>query len=129
MFFAGILAARRSTVRTPSAGGPTSDTERPRLAAVFADAEYDAAAMRAAKAQADIVKAPQVAALLIVDHQSPVFQADLIEILPVEPCQAKAVEPVQPRQQSADVVTVIGDSQARRRFGVRATAASLESMA
>ena len=65
--------------------------------------------MRAAKAQADIVKAPQVAALLIVDHQSPVFQTDLIEILPVEPCKAETIEPVQPRQQSADVVTVIGD--------------------
>src|SRR5215831_7219632 len=57
--------------------------------------------MRPAQAQADVLERKLVAALLVVDDKRAVLQADLVEVLAVEAGQAEAVEPIEPRKQSA----------------------------
>src|SRR4029453_1949100 len=75
--------------------------QRPRLCAVFAEAERHTAGARAAQAQADIFKRPFVAALLVIDQQIAVLQTDLVEVLSVEAGEAETVEPVETSQDSA----------------------------
>jgi hypothetical protein len=87
MLAAGTLSARRSTDRT----------------------QRHAATARPAKAEADIVKGPFVAALLIVNDKIAVLQTDLVEVLSVEAGQAQAVEPVETRKQS--VLRRLGSSR------------------
>ena len=76
-------------------GRPDHDPQRPRLCAFFAEAQRDTAIARAAQAEADIVEGPFVAALLVVDDEIAVLQADLDEVLSVEAGEAEAVEPVE----------------------------------
>src|SRR6202008_360689 len=78
---------------------PDQDPQRPGVAALFADAQCDPAAARSAQAEADVLKIPFVAALLVLDDEPSVLQADLIEILAVEPGEAEAIEPLKPRKQ------------------------------
>ena len=99
-------------------GGPTTTRSDHGTRALFADAERHAAAARPAKAEADILEVPFVAALLIVDDQVAVLQTDLVEVLAVEPGQAQAVEPVEPGEQS--VLRRVGR---RRAGGARADGA------
>ena len=70
------------------------------MATFFAYLQRHPAAARPAKTEADILEIPFVAALLIVDNQISVLQADFIEVLSVEPGQAQAVEPVEPGKQA-----------------------------
>ena len=97
----GTLSARMSTDRTPLAGGSDHDAKRPGAAALLAETERHPAAARPAQAEADILERPFVAALLVVDDEVAVLQADLVEVLPVEPGQAQAVEPVEAGEQTA----------------------------
>ena len=78
------------------------------MAAIFPDTERNPAAMRAAKAEADVFELPFVATLLIVNNEVAVLQADFVEVLPVQPGQAQAVEPVEAGQQSARRITAVG---------------------
>src|SRR5471032_588317 len=65
------------------------------------DAERHASRARPTQAEADVLEGPFVAALLIVDDQDAVLQADFIEVLSVKTGQAEAVEPIEAGQQSA----------------------------
>src|SRR3954453_21270347 len=71
------------------------------MGALFAEAQRHAATAGPPQAEADIFERPFVAALLIVDDEVPVLQADLVEVLAVEPGQAQAVDPVEAGKQSA----------------------------
>src|SRR5262249_12578376 len=85
--------------RADAVGGRTDRyLQRPRLGALFAEADRATTAARAAEAQADIFKRPFVAALLVVDEKVAVLQTDLIEVLSVETGEAETVEPVEPGQ-------------------------------
>ena len=77
------------------------DAERPRRLASLAKTHRDAARMRAAQVQRDVVEGRGVAALLVVDHQRAVLEADLVEVLAVQSGQAEAVEPLQPGEEAA----------------------------
>ena len=58
------------------------------------------------------------AGVLIVDGEVSVLQADFVEVLAVQSGQAQAVEPIEPRQQSADRIALVGQRPrltARRR--------------
>src|SRR6185437_14683950 len=59
-------------------GGADRDAKRPCMTAIFANAEGNAAATRAAKAEADVFELPFVAALLIVDNEVAVLQTDFV---------------------------------------------------
>src|SRR4029077_2236998 len=91
------------------------DPNRPWMRALFAQAQRDAAAARPAQAQADILEIPFIAALLIVDDQVAVLQADLVEILPIEAGQAQAVEPIEAGEQSVLCTAVRRRSRLVRR--------------
>ena len=79
---------------------PDHDPQRPRIGALLAEPNRDPAAAWPAHAEADIFKRPFVAALLVVDDEIAVLEADLVQVLAVEPGQAEAVEPVEAGQQS-----------------------------
>src|SRR5467141_3013982 len=79
------------------------------MAALFAYTQRPPAAARPAKSEGDIFEIPFVAALLIVDDQVSVLQADFIEVLSVEPGQAQAVEPVEPGKQAAGRIAIPGN--------------------
>ena len=78
------------------------------MAAFFAYLQRHPAATRPAKTEADVLEIPFVAALLIVDDQISVLQADFIEVLSVEPGQAQAVEPVEPGKQATGRIAAPG---------------------
>jgi len=82
-------------------GRPDEHPKRPRMPAFFADAQRHPSGARPAQAEADILERPFVAALLIVDDQDAVLQADFVEVLSVEPGEAQAVQPIETGQQSA----------------------------
>ena len=99
----------------PVGGRSDHDAKRPGAAALFAETERYPAAARPAQAEADILERPFVAALLVVDNEVAVLQADLVEVLPVEPGQAQAVEPVEAGEQSA--LPAIGSRRGGRGCG------------
>ena len=78
------------------------------MAAIFADTQRNAAAIGRRRLRLIFSKLPFVAALLIVDNEVAVLQTDLIEVLPVQPGQAQAVEPVEAGQQSARRIRLSG---------------------
>src|SRR5579859_4097908 len=80
---------------------PDGNPQRPRLGAVLTEAQRHAAAARPAKAEIDVFEFPFVAALLVVDDQIAVLQADLVEVLAVKTGEAEAVEPIETGEHSA----------------------------
>ena len=95
--------------RSHAVGGRSDhDAKRPGMATFFAYLQRHPAAARPAKTEADILEIPFVAALLIVDDQISVLQADFIEVLSVEPGQAQAVEPVEPGKQATGRIAAPG---------------------
>src|SRR5665213_4580511 len=86
------------------------------MAALFANAERYSAGARPAKTKADVLEIPFVAAILVVDDQDPVLQANFVEILAIKSRQAQAVQPVEARQQSA---LRVGNRRGRAGFGGR----------
>src|SRR5581483_2837644 len=93
------------------------DAQRPGTRTVLAEAESHAAAERPAQAEADVLKIPFVAALLLIDDQTAVLQTDLVEILPVEPGEAQAVQPVETRQDTAIAAALRSHGWHRRNHG------------
>ena len=93
------------------------DAQRPRPRALLAEAERDAATARPAQAERDVLKRPFVAALLVVDDQIAVLQADLVEVLAVETGQAQTVEPVEARQAVRSVLSGVAACDAPRVAG------------
>ena len=92
-----------STLRTPFTCGPTAArNDHGRVRVLLADAERDAAAARTAHAQGDVLEAPVIAALAIVDDDVAVLDADLVQIVAVEARRAHAVEARERRQQRVD---------------------------
>src|ERR1700742_4626228 len=103
------------------------------MVALFTDTERHAAAAWPTKAERNVFEIPLVAALLIVNDQVSVLQADFVEVLSVEAGQAQAVEPIKTGKQSARRITAIRRcrgrgglsgrrrrrSRTRRRFGRR----------
>ena len=79
---------------------PDHDLERPWTRTVLAKAHCNPTAPRPAHAEADIFECPFVAALLVVDDEIAVLEADLVQILSVEAGQTEAIEPVEAGQQS-----------------------------
>ncbi len=79
---------------------PDRNPQRPRMGALLAETERHPACARPPQAEADVIERPFVAALLIVDDQIAILQADFVEVLSVETGQAQAVEPVETGQQS-----------------------------
>ena len=79
---------------------PDHHLERPWTRTLLAKAHCNPTAARPAHAEADIFECPFVAALLVVDDEIAVLEADLVEVLPIEASQAEAVEPVEAGQQS-----------------------------
>ena len=90
------------------AGGPTATRSDQAWLPSSPTLQRHPAAARPAKTEADVLEIPFVAALLIVDDQVSVLQADFIEVLSVEPGQAQAVEPVEPGKQSAGRIAATG---------------------
>ncbi|MBA7481600.1 hypothetical protein ES707_17074 [subsurface metagenome] len=91
--------------------------QRPRLCALFAEAQRDAAAARTPQAQAYVLERPFVAALLVVDDKVAVLQADFVEVLSVETGEAETVEPVEAGENAGLCAVRCGRSRAtcRRR--------------
>ena len=82
-------------------GGPIVARSDHGVRALLAEAERDAATARPAQAEADVLKGPFAAALLIVDDQVAVLQTDLVEVLAVEAGHAQTVEPVEALKNAA----------------------------
>ena len=95
-------------------GGPDRHAKRPGMAALLAEAQRYATAAGSTKAEGDVLEIPFIAALLIINDQVAVLQTDFVEILPVEPGQAQAVEPVKASQQPARRVPAVGSRWRRR---------------
>ena len=94
------LSARISTERTPLAGAPTATRSDQAWLPSSPTLSATPPPLRPAKAEADVFEIPFVAALLIVDDEVAVLQTDFVEVLPVKPGQAQAVEPVEAGKQS-----------------------------
>ena len=85
---------------------------------IRADRDDDAAGPRAFEAEIDVLKRRALAGALVVDDEAAVLEAELAQIVAVEPGLADAVEPGQQRGDTVGrrrAAAVLGAVSARRR--------------